>query len=161
MLDLRQNFLLSLIHKQSEKKGVRRKETWEFPILVLREALVNMIVHRDYRQGIKSTIEVRPSFILFSNLAHLFTPTITIERLKTVHPSRPGNRLIAHIFYLMGFLRIGAGVRLKSFQKQFKVEKSLPNFRLRVGCFVWNYIDRRRHEVRFDWLWLLGAQYCP
>ena len=42
--------------KSSVKGDIHRKEKWEFPVSVIREAIVNMIVHRDYRQNIKSTI---------------------------------------------------------------------------------------------------------
>ena len=60
-----------------------------------------MIVHRDYRQSIKSTVEVRPASVSFYNPAHLFGPAITIKNLTKRHPSRPGNKLIAKIFYLI------------------------------------------------------------
>ena len=54
---------------------------------MLREALINLIVQRDYRMDVKSTIEVRPSFIHFYNPAQLFSPTITLDALKRHHPS--------------------------------------------------------------------------
>jgi ATP-dependent DNA helicase RecG len=38
-------FLLESIEKRSVKGDVQRVETWEYPVGVLREALVNMIVH--------------------------------------------------------------------------------------------------------------------
>jgi len=50
------NFVLESIGKSSVKGDIHRKEKWEFPVSVIREAIVNMIVHRDYRQNIKRTI---------------------------------------------------------------------------------------------------------
>lgn len=83
----------------------------EMPALALREALVNMLVHRDYRTGIKNTVELRADRITLRNPAHLFAPVITVEGLYRPHPSRPGNKKIAHVFYLAGlFENWGGGV---------------------------------------------------
>lgn len=128
-------FLLTSIKKQSHKEDIHRKETWEFPVAVLREALVNMIVHRDYRQDMKSTIEVRPASLSFYNPAHLFSPTITIEHLKTHHPSRPGNKLIAKTFYLMGLFENWGGGTLKILSDTIQIGKPSPEFTFEAGMF--------------------------
>jgi ATP-dependent DNA helicase RecG len=117
------------------KNSIQRLEEWEFPLEVLREALVNMIVHRDYRQNIKSTVEVRPQYISFYNPGQLFEPTITIERLKQIHPSRPGNRLIAKIFYLMGVFENWGGGTLKIISEAIKAGKPAPGFFYEGGMF--------------------------
>lgn len=129
------NFILESIGKSSRKGDIRRVETWEFPVSVVREALVNMIVHRDYRQNIKSTVEVRPSTVSFYNPAQLFGPTITIERLKKFHPSRPGNRLIARAFYLLGLFENWGGGTLKIISETIKSEKPSPEFTFEDGMF--------------------------
>ncbi|HLP57191.1 MAG TPA: RNA-binding domain-containing protein [Candidatus Deferrimicrobium sp.] len=128
-------FLMDILKKSATKKGVHRSEVWELPIDVIRESLVNMIVHRDYRQDIKSTVEVRPSLIRFYNPGHLFAPTITVERLKTVHSSRPGNKLIAKIFYLMGLFENWGGGTLKIINETIKAGKSSPEFFYEGGMF--------------------------
>ena len=129
------NFILESIGKNSLKGDVHRKETWEFPIGVIRESLVNMIVHRDYRQNIKNTLEIRPSTVSFYNPGQLFGPTITIERLKTFHPSRPGNRLIAKVFYLMGLFENWGGGTLKIVSETIKSGKPSPEFSFGDGMF--------------------------
>jgi ATP-dependent DNA helicase RecG len=129
------HFVKDTLRQSSIKKDVQRKEKWEFPLEVIREALVNMIVHRDYRQDIKSTVEVRPSFIRFYNPGHLFQPTITIESLKSVHPSRPGNRLIAKIFYLLGLVENWGGGTLKIIADTVKAGKPAPEFFYEGGMF--------------------------
>ena len=121
-------FVLESIEKRTKKEAIHRKETWEYPVTVIREALVNMIVHRDYRQNIKSTVEVRPSALSFYNPALLFEPTITVAQLKTLHPSRPGNRLIAKIFYLMGLFENWGGGTLKIINKTLEAGKPEPAF---------------------------------
>lgn len=128
-------FVKDCLRKTTVKEKVQRTETWEFPESVIREALVNMIVHRDYRQGIKSTVEVRPSFISFYNVAHLFKPAITIERLKEAHPSRPGNRLIAKIFYLMGLLENWGGGTTRIISETVESGHVPPEFSFEGGMF--------------------------
>lgn len=62
--------LLNSISKEVTKLKDHTAENYEIPVAALKEALVNMIVHRDYRQSIKSTIEIRPSFVSFYNPGH-------------------------------------------------------------------------------------------
>jgi ATP-dependent DNA helicase RecG len=128
-------FIKAYIKKTLVKNDVQHTEKWEFPVNVIREALVNMIVHRDYRQNIKSTVEIRPSLVSFYNPAQLFRPTITIDRLKKVHPSRPGNRLIAKIFYLMGVFENWGGGTLKIVSDTVKAGKPSPEFFYEGGMF--------------------------
>ena len=121
---------------KSHKAEPLRMETPEFPFSVIREAVVNMIVHRDYRQGVKSTVEVRPSVISFSNTGHLFEPTITIESLRRAHPSRPGNRLIAKVFYLMGLFENWGSGTLKIISECAQAGKREPLFSFEDGMFT-------------------------
>jgi ATP-dependent DNA helicase RecG len=129
------NYILESIKKNSEKKLVHSIELYEFPLPVIREALVNMIIHRDYRQNIKSTIEIRPSTIIFYNPGHLFEPVVNIENLKKMHPSRPGNKLIAKIFYLMGLFENWGGGTLKIISETIKAGKPQPEFYFESGMF--------------------------
>ncbi len=129
------SFILKAINKKSEKQDIKRMETYEFPVSVIRESLVNMIVHRDYRQNIKSTVEIRPSVISFYNPAQLFEPTINIERLSKIHPSRPGNKLIAKIFYLMGLFENWGSGTLKILSETIKSGKPSPVFSFEDGMF--------------------------
>jgi len=129
------SFILKSIQKRSAKQDVNRIESYELPVSVIRDALVNMIVHRDYRQNIKSTVEIRPSIISFYNPAQLFEPTINIERLSKVHPSRPGNKLIAKIFYLMGLFENWGGGTLHIISETIKSGKKSPVFSFEDGMF--------------------------
>lgn len=128
-------FVQDCIEKQVKKEEIHRKERWEFPLAVIREALVNMLVHRDYRQEIKNTVEIRPRLISFYNPAHLFEPTINIERLKKHHPSRPGNKLIAKIFYMMGLFENWGSGTLKIISETLKAKKPSPEFFYEDGMF--------------------------
>lgn len=130
-----QDFLLTSLRTSYIKGEVTGKEHFEFPKAMLREALVNMIVHRDYRIDVKSTLEVRPSSILFYNPAQLFTPTITLDALKRHHASRPGNKLIAKIFYLMGLFENWGSGTLKIIENARQANGKEPDFDFQDGMF--------------------------
>jgi len=129
------NFVCESITKKTITQDIHQKEIWEFPLTVIREAIVNMIVHRDYRQGVKSTIEIRPQTIIFYNPAQLFSPIITIDNLKKVHPSRPGNKLIAKIFYLLGLFENWGGGTLKIINETINCGKPCPEFSFENDMF--------------------------
>lgn len=128
-------FLLDSLKTRSERNGIFRSDELEFPQSVLRESLVNMIVHRDYRQDIKSTIEVRPSKIVFYNPAHIFKPEITIESLSRPHPSRPGNKLIAKVFYMLGLFENWGSGTLHIINETTQSGKPKPEFSFQDGMF--------------------------
>jgi len=130
-----QGFLLNSLRKSYLKGEQAGTEHFELPRAMLREALVNLIVHRDYRMDVKSTIEVRPSFIRFYNPAQLFSPTITLDALKRHHPSRPGNKLLAKIFYMMGLFENWGSGTLKIIEAAKQSSKREPDFDFQDGMF--------------------------
>jgi len=129
------NFVIDALNTESAIINEHREQKPEFPYTVIREAIVNMIVHRDYRIDIKSTIEIRPDKISFYNPAHLFAPAITIDKLKQHHVSRTGNKLIAKIFYLMGYFENWGSGTLKIVHDTIDASKPEPEFRFQDGIF--------------------------
>lgn len=69
------------------------------------------------------------------NPAHLFEQTINIARLKTRHPSRPGNKLIAETFYLMGLFENWGSGTLKIISDTMHAGKLSPEFFYEDGMF--------------------------
>lgn len=130
------NFVTDALRTSTAMRDIQRIDTLEFPPFVLREAIVNMIAHRDYRMDIKSTIEIRPNQIVLYNPAHLFAPTITIEKLKQHHASRAGNKLIAKIFYLLGYFENWGSGTLKIVDEARNAGKPEPEFRFHDGIFT-------------------------
>lgn len=57
-----------------------RDEVWEYPLEAVREILLNMIVHRDYRASSDSTVKIHYDRIEFFNPGSLL-PGITIENI--------------------------------------------------------------------------------
>ncbi|MCD6087653.1 MAG: putative DNA binding domain-containing protein [Candidatus Hydrothermae bacterium] len=88
-----------------------RMEVWDFPLEALREAVINAIVHRDYREPSDIQLRITDDKVSIWNPGHL-PDGITVEGLYGMtHPSRPRNRLISQIFYDLGLIeRYGSGV---------------------------------------------------
>ncbi len=92
-----------------EEGKMERQEKWEYPPKALREAIVNAIVHRDYRIHSKVQIRIFDDRIEFWNPGRL-PEGWSIETLKEEHTSEPFNPLIARIFFWIGFVEeVGTG----------------------------------------------------
>jgi ATP-dependent DNA helicase RecG len=92
---------ITLFHTINENG--KRVEHWEIPIEVLREAIVNVIVHRDYEIASPIYVRVFDDRVEIINPGKLLSP-LTPEKLKKEHPSILRNPKIANIFFLYGFI---------------------------------------------------------
>ena len=104
-------FITRHISVRYEFKGKpRRKEVWEYPLEALREAVINAIVHRDYRIPANIQVEIYDDRIEIWSPGKL-PPGIKIEDLyKKEHQSVIRNQLIAQVFYDIGFIeKYGSG----------------------------------------------------
>jgi len=88
-----------------------RKNIWDYPLEAIREGLLNAVIHRDYfRYNVQTQIKIFNDWIWFFNIGGL-PEGITLEQLKTTHPSVARNPLIVHIFYLAGLIEeYGSGI---------------------------------------------------
>ncbi len=88
-----------------------RKDIWDYPLEAIREALLNSVIHRDYfKYNVQTQIKIFNDWIWFFNIGGL-PEGITLEQLKTTHPSVARNPLIVHIFYLAGLIEeYGSGI---------------------------------------------------
>ena len=84
-------------------EGIQRLETFLFPYLAVREALLNAVVHKDYSSGIPIQISVYDDKIVLWNSGQL-PRDWTLERLLGKHPSVPCNPLIAGAFFRAGYI---------------------------------------------------------
>lgn len=89
----------------------KRQEIWQYPLIALREAVINAVCHRDYNDSSYIQIKVHEdSLSIWSpgGLPH----GLTLDDLQDPnHPSRPRNRLISQVFYDMGLIeRYGSGI---------------------------------------------------
>lgn len=104
-------FIVSYVPVAFEITGaVHRKERFAYPLAALREALLNAVVHRDYKDG--SDIQVK----IFDNSISIFSPGrlydgLTLAELEQDnYRSRLRNKLVAEAFYLTtGIEKYGSG----------------------------------------------------
>ncbi|MDD4689904.1 MAG: ATP-binding protein [Eubacteriales bacterium] len=90
--------------------GLQRIERYPFPESAIREALLNAVVHKDYTSGIPIQIKVYDDKLFISNDG-ILPENWTYEDFIGMHRSMPHNPLIAHAFYLAGYIESwGRGV---------------------------------------------------
>ena len=87
-------------------------ERFDYPLEAIREIVINMIVHRDYRNSSASIIKIFDDRIEFFNPGKLFGG-ITIENLLSDnYTSQARNKLLAKAFKEIGIIeRYGSGIR--------------------------------------------------
>lgn len=90
----------------------RREERWDYPMDAIREIVINMIVHRDYRSSNDSTIKIFDDRIEFFNPGNLLDD-LTVEKIRTgYYKSYLRNKQIASIFKELELIeKYGSGVR--------------------------------------------------
>lgn len=86
-----------------ELKGLQNLKVYPYPEKALREAVMNMTVHRDYSDNVDTTIRVYPDRVEMSNPGWLPFGW-TEETLFINDESKTMNRHIAQVFYDMGYI---------------------------------------------------------
>tara|TARA_Y100000310_G_C20611760_1_gene778364 strand:+ start:114 stop:1472 length:1359 start_codon:yes stop_codon:yes gene_type:complete len=86
--------------KATFDEGVERKEEWEYPLLALREGIINALVHRDY--ALNSNVQIR----IFDDRLEIWSPGglpfgLTVAKLKGKHESKPRNKELANTFFMI------------------------------------------------------------
>ena len=78
--------IMDFIRKHTNKAYIitgnpKREERWDYPMDAIREIIINMIVHRDYRSANDSTIKIFDERIEFFNPGALLED-LTVEKIK-------------------------------------------------------------------------------
>jgi len=101
----------------------QREERYDYPLDAIREIILNMIVHRDYRDSSDSVIKIFDDRIEFFNPGELYDD-LTIEQLTSNHyQSKTRNKLIALMFKECGLIeKYGSGIsRIKKFCAKYNL----------------------------------------
>lgn len=110
ILENTQNFILNHINLRGEIKGLYRTDTYEIPLVALREALINALIHRDYTNGGRD-IKVG----IYDDIVNIVSPgsfpsTITAEDIAQGR-SEARNKIVANIFKELGLIeQWGSGI---------------------------------------------------
>ncbi|NCD35533.1 MAG: AAA family ATPase, partial [Spartobacteria bacterium] len=112
-VDACMNFVRKHISKRYVITGKpQRDEVWEYPLEAVREIVINMIVHRDYRAVADSSIKIFDNRIEFVNMGSLPEGVSLDDVLSGRNPSLPRNKQIASIFKEVGLIeKYGSGIR--------------------------------------------------
>lgn len=120
-----EEWLKKVLPLSKDTSGFKRKDVPDFPIGVLREAIVNALVHRDYEiEGAKCEIKIDENKIIVTSPGKPL-PAITLQELNTFEaPSLSRNHIITYAFSLMDYVE-EKGFGMKTFRSLNK-EYGLP-----------------------------------
>ena len=128
--DLIEEWLLKILPLAKDTSSFKRKDIPDFPPKVLREAIINALVHRDYMiEGAKSSIEI-DDFKIVVKSPGVQLPSISLEQLNTFKaPSISRNPMLTYVFSLMDYVEEkGFGMKaLRSLHADFNLP--LPEFK--------------------------------
>ena len=116
-------------------EGIHRRDILEYPYEALREAIINVLIHRDYRSFSQIQIRVYPDKLIIMNAGSL-PPEVPVESLKTEHLSRPRNKLLAETFYYAGFIEAWGRGTLKIVEKCVAQGLPEPDFKEKNGVMT-------------------------
>ena len=108
---------MEFVHKHISKRFIisgkaQRDEVWEYPLEAVREIIINMIVHRDYRAQGDSTIKIFNDRIEFFNPGSLPKGVRMQDILSGKMASNPRNKQIASVFKEAGIIeKYGSGIK--------------------------------------------------
>ena len=115
ILENTQNFILNHIHLRGEITGLYRNDTYEIPLVALREALINALIHRDY---INAGRDIKVG--VYDDIVNIVSPggfpnTITASDIEAGR-SEARNKVVANVFKILGLIeQWGSGIkRIKS-----------------------------------------------
>ena len=109
--------VLGFVRKHINKEiivtgNVRHTQKWQYPLEAIREIVLNMIVHRDYRSASDAIVKIYDHKIEFYNPGRL-PDSIAVEDLLTNnYKSTPRNKLIADFCKSLGIIeKYGSGIK--------------------------------------------------
>lgn len=81
---------------------LKRKETWQYPLPVLRELLLNAVIHKDYRDPTDVIIKIFDEYVEFTNPGELFGKLKLNDLYTDFYRAAHRNKFLAEAFYLTG-----------------------------------------------------------
>ncbi len=120
-----------------------RTERFDYPLDAIREIVINMIVHRDYRESSGSIIKIFDDRIEFYNPGKLYGGTTIQDLLSGNYASKSRNKLIAKAFKEVGLIeRYGSGIiRIRNICKDYGVVE--PSFNEIANGFMVTLFNKK------------------
>lgn len=115
-------FVKKHINKEIIISGqMQHQEKWQYPLEAIREIILNMVIHREYRSSADSIVKIYDHKIEFYNPGKLPESISTEDLLSNNYKSSPRNKLIADFCKSIGWMeKYGSGIRriLHAMQQQ-------------------------------------------
>jgi ATP-dependent DNA helicase RecG len=111
------NQILSFVEKHINKAIVitgkaQHTQKWQYPMEAIREIVMNMVVHRDYRDAADSVVKIFDDHIEFFNPGRLPENITEKDLVENTYKSTPRNKLVADVFRSMGMIeKYGSGIK--------------------------------------------------
>ena len=100
---------MAVIISPNQVENIQR---WDYPLDAIREIVLNMIIHRDYRAAADSIVKILPDRMEFYNPGKLPEGLSVDDLLHNRYRSQPRNKQIADVFKDMGEIeKYGSGIR--------------------------------------------------
>ena len=142
---------------------ISRIERFDYPLDAIREIVVNMIVHRDYKDSGASVIKIFDDRIEFYNPGDLYGGITINDLLTNNYTSKSRNKLVAKAFKEVGLIeRYGSGIKrilnicfdygiippnFESIQKGLKVTLFKEKIKNVVENVVENVVDIKKEQI--------------
>jgi len=118
------NFILNHLNLKGEILGIRRTDTYEVPVVALRESLINALIHRDYiNQGRDIKVGV------YDDIVNIVSPggfpgSITLQDIE-LGRSDARNKIVSAVFKELELIeQWGSGIkRIKSACKEIGLQE--------------------------------------
>ena len=100
---------------------LKRQEIWQFPLPVLRELLLNSVIHKDYRNPTDVIIKIFDNRIEFTNPGSFMGNLKAEDLYKDDYKAFHRNKLLAETFYLTGDVeKYGTGfIRIRKHLEEY------------------------------------------
>ena len=148
MVEVSINFYKKHVAKVPRIEGFQRvNKDFEYPEKVIREAIVNALVHRDYTLGAHVSFRIFRDQIIINSPGHLLRPN-TLERIRSfnVTPVRRNQRIANASFDLNLMEREGYGIpNMPSQLKNYGLRP--PDFDYDGGYFIVTFYGREKSST--------------
>ncbi len=146
------NFAKTHISKSGVIKDIKREDNYAIPILAIREAIINAVVHRDY-----SITGSDIKFAIFDNRVEITSPgvlpkTLSINDIKS-GKSEIRNKVIARIFSEINYIeQWGTGIRriIAECKKNSLIEPIFEESGLFFKVTIFNLSDNNKTPINDD-----------
>ena len=141
------NFLDMYNHNHAKVKGLYREEFRDYPEEVLREALLNALVHRDYSISSSTLISIFDDRIEFVSVGGL-PKAISLDDIM-LGLSVPRNENLANIFYRLHLIE-AYGTGIPRIIRSYADCTSKPEFQITTNAFKITLPNKNFHGKKED-----------